>query len=346
MIRTLIWRTWARLQHLHHRPHWSYICALTVSEAVWPHSTGNLKTLILEVSTGSVPTVYVFTLTGKNEGEGLGGMEVDECVPAPGSVMRRCWHTQADGPVELMRTSRPTNRRGYGSTKGFWKMGAVKWKTAEKRTVWVKSPKVSSFEHTSRRKVLEEGVCIIVLLLSVSESVRGVSDPRASVVRSGFNSVLRKPPLGSRGEQTDRAAAGCYRRLSDGGGGYFMDGYHWCAQRWLAELWMTSKRGGVATGAISDVTRTHRNTWDSWTERNGFAINCPKKLQFACRALPRTGCKKSELRKCPCGVNRPPPPHVRTSRAMTAVFSAVLVRLLVFYNKPLNQQTTDNKVTL
>lgn len=44
----------------------------------------------------------------------------------------------------------------------------------------------------------------------MSESVRGVSDPRASVVRSGFNSVLRKPPLGSRGEQTDRAVTADY----------------------------------------------------------------------------------------------------------------------------------------
>lgn len=101
----------------------------------------------------------------------------------------------------------------------------------------MKSPKVSSFEHTSRRKVLEEGVCIIVLLLSVSESVRGVSDPRASVVRSGFNSVLRKPPLGSRGEQTDRAAAGCYRRLSDGG---------------VLYGWVSLMRAKVTCGVVND----------------------------------------------------------------------------------------------
>lgn len=203
----------------------------------------------------------------KTKAKDFVGWKGTSVFPAPDSLLRRGWHSE--GPAELMWTSRHTNQRGHGSAAGVGKMGAVKWKkkTAEKRTVWVKSTKVSYSEHTLTRKVMKVGVSFIILPPPLCQRVfvcrRG--EFRTQKPQWSDQISLRKPPLVSRGDWTDRAqVCCCYRRLfRQEKKKNFMEWVNsckWCAQRWRAELWMTCERGGVGSEGI--ISGAQRHTCD------------------------------------------------------------------------------------
>lgn len=93
----------------------------------------------------------VLILTRRRRQAGLSVMGTDECVPVfphPDSLLWRGRHAGgfSRAHVDQQQTDEPA---GHGSAAGVWKMGAVKWKTAEERTVWMKGTKVS---YSGRRR--------------------------------------------------------------------------------------------------------------------------------------------------------------------------------------------------
>lgn len=222
---------------------------------------------------------------------------------------------EADTQKDPQSSCRPAGRLTTGTRErcaaGVWKMGAVKWKTAKKLTVWMKGTKVSYSEHRLARSSESRTVfysskvspflfvrkCLLNLRLSANSfRDRKAADQRTAVVRSDFTfaSVFKKPPLVSRLNWPDsRVSLPHFIKTEK-------------KTLWSVQTYVNDARRGdtwnfdwqlKGAGLTLEVV-----LGDNVTPVIFVLVFYPKKLQWSPQLSPLFAtydCKKFDLRRCP-----------------------------------------------